>query len=339
MSAKGWRLGTHRAVPPAETVARLRPHLPRLGITRLADVTGLDRIGVPVFQAIRPLSRAIVVSQGKGLDADAARASALMESAETWHAERIDRPVRLARERDLRERARVVATDRLPRSKHIAHDPRRPIPWIEGRELGSGLPVLVPYELVHADYTVPPPPSSGAFLASTNGLASGNTREEAACHAIAELIERDAITLWYARGPDRQAASALDPESVDDPACCEVMDRCRAAGLETILWDVTSDLGVPAFQCLLIDARDSQGHGGLGGGCHPCREVALLRALTEAVQVRMTYISGARDDLAAAEYTTGARARRLAEARRLAGRDRGRRDLADVPDGRARQPR
>ena len=186
---------------------------------------------------------------------------------------------------------------------------------------------------------MPPPPGSGAFLASTNGLASGNTREEAACHAVAELIERDAITLWYAQGPDRQAASALDPESVDDPACREVMDRCRAAGLETILWDVTSDLGVPAFQCLLIDARDSQGHGGLGGGCHPCREVALLRALTEAVQVRMTYISGARDDLAAAEYTTGARARRLAEARRLAGRDRGRRDLADVPDGRARQPR
>src|SRR4051812_28921774 len=67
VSVKGWRLGTHRAVPPAETVARLPPHLSRLGITRVADITGLDRIGIPVFQGIRPLSRAIVVSQGKGL--------------------------------------------------------------------------------------------------------------------------------------------------------------------------------------------------------------------------------------------------------------------------------
>ena len=64
-----------------------------MGITRLADVTGLDRIGVPVFQAIRPLSRSVSVSQGKGLDPDAARASALMEAVETWHAERIDRPL------------------------------------------------------------------------------------------------------------------------------------------------------------------------------------------------------------------------------------------------------
>src|SRR5207249_2958495 len=102
LTAKGWWQGTHRTVPPAETVARLRPLMAGFGITRLADVTGLDRIGLPVFQAIRPLSRSVSVAQGKGLTADAARASALMEAVETWHAERIDRPLRLARERDLR---------------------------------------------------------------------------------------------------------------------------------------------------------------------------------------------------------------------------------------------
>jgi YcaO-like protein with predicted kinase domain len=63
-----------RAVPPAETVARVRPHMAAMGITRLADLTGLDRIGVPVFAAIRPNSRSVATSQGKGLTKDAARA-------------------------------------------------------------------------------------------------------------------------------------------------------------------------------------------------------------------------------------------------------------------------
>jgi ribosomal protein S12 methylthiotransferase accessory factor len=127
------------------------------------------------------------------------------------------------------------------------------------------------------------------------------------------------VTLWFRLDARAQAASAVDLATVDDPACRGTIDRVRAAGLDLVAWDATSDLGVPAFLCLLLDAREPEvGHGGLGAGCHPAREVALLRALTEAVQVRMTYISGARDDIAAGEYSSGTRAERLATARRLA---------------------
>lgn len=329
MTPKAYRRGTHRAVPPAETVARLRPLMPALGITRLADVTGLDRIGVPVFQAVRPLSRSVSVSQGKGLDADAARASALMEAAETWHAERADLPLRLARERDLP--GRVVDTAALPRVAGAPYDRDLPILWAEGRGLATGLPAWVPYEPVHTDYTLPQPAGTGLFLASTNGLASGNTREEAVVHALCELIERDAVSLWFRLGAGAQAATAVDLGALDDPACRAVVDRVRAAGFDLAAWHVTSDLGVPAYLCLLVDARDQDGHGGLGAGCHPAREVALLRALTEAVQVRMTYISGARDDIAAEEYAAGSRADRLAKARRLAARQGAGLRLADLP--------
>ena len=331
MTIKAWRLGTHRAVPPAETVARLRPLLPQLGITRLADVTGLDRIGLPVFQAVRPLSRSVSVSQGKGLSPDAARASALMEAVETWHAERIERPLRLARERDLARTARLIDTGSLPRVAGQVHDPGRPILWMEGEELGSGEPVWVPYEAVHTDYTLPQPAGSGCFLASTNGLASGNVREETVCHGLCELIERDVVGLWFRRPPEAQAASAVEPASVDDPACREALERCAAAGCRLVLWDIAGDIGVPAFLCLLLDEQDPHGHGGLGSGCHPASEVALLRAVTEAVQVRMTYISGARDDLSAAEYTGGARAQRLRQAGRLAGRVAGGLDFRSLP--------
>src|SRR5687768_13787505 len=78
-AARVYTLGTVRSRDPAATLALLLPHLPRFGITRLANVTGLDRVGIPVYQAIRPNSRGLSLSQGKGIDATAAKVSALME--------------------------------------------------------------------------------------------------------------------------------------------------------------------------------------------------------------------------------------------------------------------
>lgn len=63
---KHFRRGTHRLVPPEVTWERIRPILRTLGITRVADVTGLDDVGIPVHQAIRPASHTLSVSQGKG---------------------------------------------------------------------------------------------------------------------------------------------------------------------------------------------------------------------------------------------------------------------------------
>ncbi len=92
---KTYRLGTHRTVDPAATLARVRPHLASMGITRIANVTGLDRTGVPVVMVCRPNARSLAVSQGKGLTLDAAKASGVMEAIELYHAERIELPLKL----------------------------------------------------------------------------------------------------------------------------------------------------------------------------------------------------------------------------------------------------
>src|SRR5215470_16618299 len=86
---KTFRRGTHRTVAPEETLARVRPHMAAFGITRLGNITGLDRIGIPVAVAVRPNSRSVSVSQGKGLELPQAMASALMEACEGFHAEEI----------------------------------------------------------------------------------------------------------------------------------------------------------------------------------------------------------------------------------------------------------
>ncbi|MDP2675634.1 MAG: cache domain-containing protein, partial [Dehalococcoidia bacterium] len=73
----------------------------------------------------------------------------------------------------------------------------------------------LPHELVHADYTHPVLPGHGCFFSSTNGLASGGHVLEAICYAILEVIERDAVTLWYQGGAEARAATRIDPASID----------------------------------------------------------------------------------------------------------------------------
>src|SRR5271155_3839226 len=85
--AKNFRRGTHRTISPSETWEWVRPLASRMGITRVGNVTGLDRIGIPVAVAVRPNSRSVSVSQGKGLDVAQAMTSALMEAVEGFHAE------------------------------------------------------------------------------------------------------------------------------------------------------------------------------------------------------------------------------------------------------------
>ena len=93
---KAWRDGGRRTCSPQETWSRLKPLLPVFGIARVANITGLDRIGIPVFTACRPNSRSLSVFQGKGLSTGAARVSAVMEAYETWCAESIDAPLKFA---------------------------------------------------------------------------------------------------------------------------------------------------------------------------------------------------------------------------------------------------
>src|SRR4051794_33639460 len=87
--------GTQRSVAPDVTVRTIMPLRARFGITRVANVTGLDSLGVPVVIVCRPNSRSLSVSQGKGLTLDAAKASGLMESIELYHAEHVALPMKL----------------------------------------------------------------------------------------------------------------------------------------------------------------------------------------------------------------------------------------------------
>lgn len=303
-SRKGYLLDTHRLCHPAQTMEMVRPHLANMGITRVANLTGLDRIGLPTVMVARPNSRSVAVALGKGLTLAAAEVSGVMEAIETWHAERISLPVRRECYAELLSEVPVVDVWRLPNVAGSQFDPYRRILWIEGKDIGSGARCWVPFEMVDTDYTEPPNGGHGMFPRTTNGLASGNTILEAICHAICELIERDATTLWHhGRRNER-----IDPATIDEERCRDALEQMVTAGIDVGIWETTSDIGIACFHCLICEAGETPGHVGVGDGCHPDRVIALLRALTEAAQTRLTYISGARDDLQPTEFTADAMA-------------------------------
>jgi ribosomal protein S12 methylthiotransferase accessory factor len=302
-----------------------------MGITRLANVTGLDSIGIPVYMACRPLSRSISVSQGKGLTAAEAKVSAFMEAAESYHAEAITAPLKLASFTELQRDHPVIDVTGLPRSRLGNFDPQQQILWVEGQSLNGGGASWVPLELVSTNYTLPQPQGSFAFPANTNGLASGNTLAEAALHALCELVERDALALWRLGGEAARAASRIDPASVDSPSCRTLLQLYAEAGLDIGIWDATSDTAVPVLCCAVAERSEHAVEAELGAGCHPDREIALLRALTEAAQSRTTRIAGSRDDFVPESYDSPAKLARNRAARRWLS-DPLRLSFADLPN-------
>ncbi len=291
--------GTHRVASLDDTLARLHPHLDQIGVTRVAVITGLDTIGIPVVMVTRPNGRSLSVSQGKGTSIAAAKVSGIMEALEAWHAENILLPLRLATHAELRRVAHVVDVERLARRTHSRFHDDLSLLWVQGADLVSGASPWVPFELVHLDYRVPGPQGSGCFAATGSGLASGNHLLEAVSHGITELIERDSLTLWRHRDPDERQARRVSLESIDDEGCRALIDRFHAAGVLVAVWDLSTDIACPSFRATIIDADPDSARrlpGAAGFGCHVERGVALSRALTEAAQGRLTLIAGSRDD-------------------------------------------
>lgn len=307
-NAVTYRVGTHRIQTPEKTLAFVKPFMAAMGITRIADVTGLDTIGIPVVMVCRPNSRSVSVSQGKGNDLAAAQASGLMESIEGYHAEHIVLPLRIATYADMQWSLPMVDVKALPMVMGSPFHDHYPIAWIEAEELLKKHTLWLPFEMVHTNYTDPRPSGNGCFPASSNGLASGNTIDEATVHAICEIVERDAITLWHQLSPSGVELTSICNDSIDSERCTATLAKLTAADQATFIWDITSDTKIPTYISVILDRNSHSPHIGVGSGTHLCREVALLRALHEAVQVRTTYIVGARDDITADEYTqTGIR--------------------------------
>lgn len=296
-TAKAVLAGTHRVCPPEETLARIRPLLPLFGITRVADVTRLDNLGLPVIQAVRPNSRNLAVSQGKGVSRALATASALMEAIELWHAEDPQVPSVWEEVGALAPHLPYALSDLNLHRQHLLHDALR-LEWFPARALGSDEQTFVPADALRLDFTIQSTWLLPTFTPSSNGLASGNVLEEAILHGLYEVIERDALAQARA---GTLAPLRIEPHSVDGPVSRQILEQFQRASATVDIDGLVSSTGVACFEVQL--SSPSYTTVIKGSGCHLDRDVALSRALTEAAQVRLSVIAGARDDIQHRAYT------------------------------------
>jgi ribosomal protein S12 methylthiotransferase accessory factor len=285
---------TQRASPLNETLARIEPKVPAAGITRVADITNLDRIGIPVFSCIRPTAEdgAITIYNGKGATVEESKISAIMEGIERYCAEVHDRIIERGYYHELFGRGRIVDPNDLILPPEA--DPNQILPWVGGFDIANDEPVLVPAQVVFHPLSQKYRP---LFRTGTNGLASGNTMEEAIFHALAEVIERDAWSLV-------EASRNSGPEvvNIDDPLINGVQKKFTDAKVDVTIRDITSDIGIPTMAAVADDVllKDPMLLT-MGMGTHTSARIAVMRALTEVAQSRLTQIHGAREDTTVAQ--------------------------------------
>ncbi len=308
-AAKGFLGGTHRLVSPEATLERLLPILPRIGVTRLANITGLDRIGIPVVLAHRPNAATLANGGGKGVTLVAAKVSAGMEALEVQHAETPALPF-VECPYDALPPEQRMSTDGLGGTRGGLFRADLPEAWVTGWDLLGQREIAVPWNSV---FMVPSPMRAARqFIAmTTNGLASGNHLLEAIAAALYEVIERDASSCTrHAEMVTGKPVPRIDLHASEHPVIVELMAQFARAGIEPLLFDRTSDLNVPVFECVVYD-REMRHFGlGRGYGCHLDPVVAASRALTEAVQGRTIMVAGSRDDFFQRDF----RATQLADA-------------------------
>src|SRR5262252_11171673 len=246
--------GTVRCAPVAASLARARSVKEAVGITRVANITGLDHVGIPTWMVVRPLARSITVSQGKGLTHELAQVSGMMESIETHHAEHFVPRGHLRRLRDAAGDRRYVDPLLLPVRPDVEIRADSTVEWIAGVDLFSGDSRWTIRDCVSLD-SASKRTQPRLFVGSSNGLASGNSRSEALLHALCEVIERDQVSFWLARRRLMADAPAtrVRVDSIADARCGELVERCTSAGLHVAIWHVAETLALPCFMCTVLD--------------------------------------------------------------------------------------
>jgi ribosomal protein S12 methylthiotransferase accessory factor len=312
-----------RTVPAAVTERKLEAVRSIVGITRVAVVTGLDVLGIPNCIAVRPSWDAYCNSaySGKALTLPDARVGAQMEALEMacGHDDRVAMELGTWRELLAAGLAALHPDALIPYSDAPRHLESLPLEWVVGWDISTGAPVRVPADVVFFRRDG----RTTFWKISSNGLASGNNLAESIAHGLAEVIERDAETMFRlatefapfprlmqaVAGRQRVAAprGAL-PAPRDFPfvrlstlpqPLRAMVERIGRDGRSVALRCITSDVQVPTLLCAILertgDARRHYLH--YGAGTHLDPMVAARRAITEAAQSRVTAIQGAREDL------------------------------------------
>ncbi len=286
--------------------------LDQVPITRVADITALDVIGIPIFTSVTPMAKDLTTHLGKGTDKEAARVGAVMEALERISAEEFDcKPEKFTYIELLTLGATAADPLSFDLPRTSGYRPDCSFDWVQGWDLVNNRPIWILADLVRS-------PASEHVLdkVDTNGLAAGFHYDQALRSGILEVIERDAVSqhLFVRRfGPGTErhcVARRIDLASLP-PGPKALASRAKDAGLELILEDLTTDLRIPVISCKLLDRAFPATSGPIslvaeGWGVDLQAADAATHAILEAFQSRLGLIQGARDSYNQVPLSSGA---------------------------------
>ncbi|MGW2512732.1 TOMM precursor leader peptide-binding protein [Streptomyces scopuliridis] len=237
------------------------------------------------------------LSGGKGLTEAEARTSALGEAVERYSGTlQGDEPVirdsfqalgeaaihpnscQLFDDRQLRDRDRWNAAG--SRLHHVppAFDTHRPTDWTPVWSLTGQTRRLLPTSMLYFGEEEAP----DGLCADSNGNAAGSSPEDALIQGFLELVERDAVALWWY---NRTRQPGVDLDSFGEPYIERLRDGYRTVRREVWALDLTSDFGIPVIAALSRRTDKPAEDIVFGFGAHFDPRLALRRALTEMGQL------------------------------------------------------
>ncbi|MFN2434885.1 MAG: YcaO-like family protein [Nitrososphaeraceae archaeon] len=320
-----------------DTLKTILPVSSNIGITRLADITDMDILGIPNFSAVLPGTEDYIwVYSGKGATKLDAKASALMESIERYCSLPSGNQKKMIQGsyKEISKMSKTLHPSSVVEPTLIEYDEDMIMDFLPGYDLINSEQILVPTPLALFRYSAKPPAVNPFAYHHTNGLASGNVLEEAICHSLCEVIERDATSLAELHASalpyhilrtmtkylsdngmeidpinstefvdDDTKYSDVDISNIDFEAVSKLVKKFNDSNIPLIIKDITSPIGIPTFNASSIEwITENYGYLAEGHGTHPDARIALLRAITEVSQTRAANIQGARDDLRKISY-------------------------------------
>jgi ribosomal protein S12 methylthiotransferase accessory factor len=284
---KKFLAGTHRAKQPGETIAEMEPLMRRIGAVDLVECTEKDRHAIPCFAVIRRRAGPgiLQVHVGRGLDPEEAQASAMAMAIERFSAEYQGDPMELAAYEAIGIKRAVD-----PRDLILSRDPGmgEKIHWTRSFDLLSGAEISVPSNAVYLPYNTLGM-AQGLFASDPNGLAAGNTPNEAILYGLLEVLERDALS----RAERNHSLGKRLTPGASTPVQ-DLLSRYEKAGIAIHLWLVEGLTRIPTVAAAADDlVTKDPALLVMGAAAHPSPEVAATQALIEVAQRRAMHLQGA----------------------------------------------
>jgi ribosomal protein S12 methylthiotransferase accessory factor len=305
--------GGHRTLTPAETFERYKHHISPItgAVTDLRPALGkYDNELTPAFVAGHNFAMGVDsvlflkdslrgMSGGKGASAAQAKVSGLCEALERYSGlffgdesarrgsleslgETAIHPNRCMGFSEAQYSRRGEGGGTTPFSRYTMvpnpFDPRAEVDWTPVWSLTHGAERLLPTAYCYYGH---PEFAQRWCMPDSNGCASGNTLEEAILQAYMELVERDAVALWWY---NRIPRAEVDLDSFGIGYLLELREHYARIGRSLHVLDISSDFGANTLAC--VSGRTSGPTEDLlvGFGAHFDPRIALLRAVTEVNQ-------------------------------------------------------